>query len=207
DAGDDVARPPGRQQPPRARAAGVDEVERDARAAAGDAGELEVALAGRLAVAHGDVREDQLLGVRVVDADQRLAVTRAHEPLVDGEGTDRRGAVAAIAVVLDDRRLHVHLRERVVDVGVGVRGRADDARLGQRRDAAAQPVELATVGVGAAERGQEDPIAWHAGRRKIVGAEDEAATRATAHVDGANLFLHYARAFVCASRPPANTTP
>ena len=57
-----------RQQPARARAARLQEVERDPRAAAGHAGQREVARALRLAVPHGHAGHDDLLGVGVVDA-------------------------------------------------------------------------------------------------------------------------------------------
>ena len=73
------ARPVG-QQPAGAGAARIDEVERDARAAAGHAGQLEVAGRRGLAVGDRHVGDDQLLGVRVVDAHQRLAVARGHQP-------------------------------------------------------------------------------------------------------------------------------
>src|SRR5262249_61537898 len=65
--------------------------------------------------------------------------------------------------------------------------------------------ELPRGGGGAGGRGEESPRGGPAGGRRIGGAEAEAAPRAPAHVDGAIFFLHYARAFVGASRPPANT--
>ena len=86
-----------------------------------------------------------------------------HEPLVDREGADRRGAVAAVALVVHHGLGDLDLGERVVDVGVGMAGWADDAGLGQRGDAAAQAVELAAVGIGAPEGGEQDPVARRPG--------------------------------------------
>jgi hypothetical protein len=85
--------------------------------------------------------------------------------------------------------LDLDLGERVVHVGAGQRGRADDDGLGERRDAAAEPVELAAVGIGAAERGEQDGVALGAGRRQVPGVEDQAAARAPPHVDRAHLPL------------------
>src|SRR5262249_31592887 len=64
-----------------------------------------------------------------------------------------------------------------------MRGRPDDARLGERRDASAQTVELAAIRIGTAEGGQEEPITLGAGPRQIALVEDEATAGAAAHVD------------------------
>jgi hypothetical protein len=204
DAGDDVARLTGREQAAGARAPGLDEVERDPCAAAGHARELEVAVHKRLAVARRHVGDDQLLRVGVVDADDRFAFLGAHDALIDRERPDSRRAVAAVAVVLDDGRLHVHLGERVVDVGIAARGRADDTRLRERRDAAAQSVELPAIGIGTAESRQQDAIARGAGVGQILRAEHETAAGAATHIHGADPPLGHARDLVCASNPPAS---
>src|SRR5262249_35973652 len=98
DAIDDVAR---RAGPPQAAGHGatrIEEVQRDARAAPGDARQLEVALDGRLAVLHRNVGDDDLLRVGVVDLHDGLAVRRGrHQLLVDREGPDRGRAVATVA--------------------------------------------------------------------------------------------------------------
>src|SRR2546429_8575178 len=140
------------------RTAGIEEVERDARPAAGDARQLEVALDGRLAVLHRHVGDDELLRVRVVDLHHRFAVARGGQQLlVDGERADRRRAVAAAAHVVHERRRYVHLGERVVDVGADEGAGPDDGRLGERRDPAAQALALAALRIGAAARGAHDP--------------------------------------------------
>src|SRR5262249_53953644 len=102
DAGHDVTGVPGGKQAPGARPAGVEEVQRDSCSATGHPGQLEIAVDGGLAVLHGDVGDDDLLGVRVVDADHRFALAGGDEPLVDGERTDGRRAVATVAGVVDD---------------------------------------------------------------------------------------------------------
>src|SRR5262249_36895235 len=183
DAVDDVARPARGEEAPRAGAGGLDEVGGDARARAGHPGQLEVAVHGRLAARHRHARHDELLGVRVVDADQGLAVPRLNEALLDGEGSDGGGAVAAIARIVHLRLAHLDLGEGVGAGGGGVVRRADDARLRQGGDAAAETVQLAAVGIGAAERGEEDEVAFDARRGKIALVEDQAAAGASAHVD------------------------
>src|SRR2546430_6841312 len=205
DAVDDVARVPGRQQAAGQRTAGIEEVERDARPAAGDARQLEVALDGRLAVLHRHVGDDELLRVRVVDLRHRFAVARGGQQLlVDGERADRRRAVAAVAPVAHRRRLYVHLGERVVDVGADEGAGPDDARLRERRDPAAQAVELAAVRIGAAERGEQDRIPLAARLGKIFGVEAETAARAASHVDGPYAALGHDPPFVYARTPPAS---
>ena len=145
-------------------------------AAAGNAGQLEVARHCRLATLDGHVRDDDLVRVGVVDAHDGLAVDRADEPLVDRERAHRRGAVAAVALVVHDGRADLDLRERVVDVRAGPRAGADDAGLRERRDPAAHAVQLAAVWIGAAERGRErlhrmmQPPARSAARRPHIRA-------------------------------------
>ena len=189
DAVDDVAWFAGRQEAPGPRAAGLDEVEGDARPRAGHAGQLEVTVHGWLAARHGHARHDQLLRVRVVDTHEGLAVHGLDQALLDGEGTNGRGAVPAIARVVHLRLAHLNLGEGVVDVGGGVARGPDDARLGEGGDASAQTVELASVGIGAAQRRQENVVALHPGGREIALVEDEAAAGAAAHVDGSDAGL------------------
>src|SRR5207302_9366585 len=142
--------------------------------------------------------------VRVVDAHARLALDRRDEVLVDGEGPDGGGAVAAVALVVHEGPRHLDLGEGVVHVGPGVGRRPDDTRLRERRDAAAEPVELAAVWIRAPERREEDPIALGAHARQIDGAEDEAAARPAPHVDGADASLGYGPPLdVWARSPPA----
>src|SRR3989441_1057622 len=135
------------------------------------------ALRGALA-AHGFPR------VGVGDADACLALARRHETLVDGEGADGRGAVAAVALVVHEGGRHLDLREGVVHVSAGAGRRADDARLGQGRDATAQPVELAAVRIGTPERREEDTVALGARARQVGRVEDEAAARPAPAGDG-----------------------
>src|SRR5207247_11180327 len=116
-----------------------------------------------------------------------------------------RRAVAAVAHVVHERCLHGHLSERVVDVGAGEGAGPDDARLGERRDPAAQAVELAAVGIGAAERGEQDRIPLAARLGKIFGVEAETAARAASHVDGPYAALGHDSPFVYARTPPAST--
>src|SRR5215468_10990249 len=202
DAVDDVARPARGEEAPRAGAAGLDEVEGDARARAGHSGQLEVTVHRGLAARHRHARHDELLGVGVVDADQGLAIPRLDEALLDGEGADGGGAVAAIARVVHLRLAYLDLGEGVIDVGGGVARGADDARLRERRDAAAEAVELAAVGIGAAEGGEEDVVALDARRGKVALVEDETAAGAAAHVDGSDACLGHSDFPLTLPSPP-----
>src|SRR5262249_38755074 len=114
---------------------------------------------------------------------------RLNEALLDGEGSDGGGAVAAIARVVHLRLAHLDLGEGVIDVGGAVVRRADDARLRQGRDAAAETVQLAAVGIGAAEGGEEGVVAFDARWGEIALVEDQAAAGAAAHVDGSDSCL------------------
>jgi hypothetical protein len=58
--------------------------------------------------------------------------------------------------------------------------RADDHGLGQRRGAAAHAVELAAIGIGAAENGQKDALDRAAVGRQIARMKEYALARATA---------------------------
>src|SRR5207302_2954780 len=186
-------------------AAGVDEVEGDPRARPGDARQLEVALDRGLAVADGHAGDEELLRIRVVNADHRRGLDGGHEVLVDRERADGRRAVAAVARVVDDGATHLHLGEREVDVRVRASRRADDTGLRERRDAAAEAVELAAVGIGAPEGSQQDGVPLRAAGGQVALVEEEGAARAAAHVDRPDLPLAHAResARVWASSPPA----
>src|SRR4030095_3736489 len=124
----------------------------------------------------------------------------------DREGADGGGAVAAVARVVDLGLAHLDLGEGVVDVGARHGRGADDHRLGQRRDAATETVELTAAGIGGAERGEEDRIAVAPGRRQVAFVEDETAAGAAAHVDGGDPALSHRDppAAVWASKPPAS---
>ena len=100
------------------RAAGREEVEPDARAGAGDAGDGEVAADLGAAVAHREAGMDELPRVDLVDADQRLAIRRAHQAFIHREGADGGGQVAAIALPIHHRPVHRDLGEGVVHIGL-----------------------------------------------------------------------------------------
>ncbi len=58
------------------------------------------------------------VGVGVVHADDCLAIGHWEDPLLDGEWTDGRAHISAICRIVDDRFVHCHLREGVVDVRI-----------------------------------------------------------------------------------------
>jgi hypothetical protein len=87
---DTVANVAGWQQPPRHGAAGVEEIETDARTCSSHAGDRVGPVDPCHAVAHLEAGMDQLARIRLMDADQYLPVAGADQPLVDGEGADGR---------------------------------------------------------------------------------------------------------------------
>ena len=182
----------GGQQPGAARAAGIEEFEAHRRAGAADAGQGEIAVHRRQFAVHGETRDDDLAGIGIVDANHGVgALGRRDEPLIDGEGADGGGHVAAIAAGIDGGFPHQDLDEGVIDIGVGAARRADDADLRQRRYAAAHAVELAPVGIGAAHGGEEDGRPKRLVLRQILGAQHDGVGRAAAHENGAQPHLFH----------------
>ena len=198
DAIDRVAR---RQQPPRARAARIEKVEADARPRPRHAGNGEIAVDPRPAALDRETGVDHLPGVGLVDAHQRLAIARPHDPLIDRERPHRRGEVAAIAGPVGHRLVDGQLHERVVDIRVGPRRRPDDHRLGQRGDAPAHAVELAAVGVRAAEHGEQQLAARLPVRRQVAAMKEHALAGAAAiEPCGDPNLAHSCRAFLLVER-------
>src|SRR5690606_9584045 len=174
-----------RQQPAGLRARQVAELEPDRRASAGHAVDRQRAAHRGAPALEREARDDQLAGVGVVDAHAGFgAARRGHQPLVDREGPDRRRHVAAVARIVDRRLRHRHLRERVVDIGPGMRRRADHAHLGQRSQPASHAVELAPGRVGRAHRSQEDRRPAPPLGRQIALVEHQRLRRAASHEDG-----------------------
>ncbi|EJT68039.1 hypothetical protein GGTG_14382 [Gaeumannomyces tritici R3-111a-1] len=111
--------------------------------------------------------------VKVTSSGAREAEHRprrhGHYARVDGEGADGGRHVAAVARVVDQVVAHAQGGKGEVDVGALDRGGADDAGLGQARDAAAHAVQLpAVLRVRAADAGAEDgrpggPVRWEVG--------------------------------------------
>jgi hypothetical protein len=188
------------QEPARRGAAWLHELQPDGRAGAGDAVKHEGALDHGLAVRRRKPGDDDLAGVGVKDADARLRPRRrGHEPLVERERADRRGHVAACAREIDDALAHRDLGEGVLDVGVLAAGRADDADLGERRDAAAHAVELPPVGVGRPDRGKKDRRPVLLPRGQVAAVEDDRLRGAAAHEHRRNRPLRHRR-LPCAQR-------
>ncbi len=127
-------------------------------------------------------RNDDLRGVRVVDAHDSLAILRGlHDALLDRERADRGGHVSAIAAPIHEGLAYGNLCEGVVDVGIGPAWRPNDANLRERGDPAADAVELPAIGVGRAHHLQEDRIPLLPIGRQVFLAEHDRLRRATPH--------------------------
>ena len=146
-----------------------------------------------LAGFHRHAGVDELPGVRVVDAHDGHGLVGGDEPLVDGEGADRRGDVAAVAAVVDERPRDLDLGERVVDVRVRAGRSARPPRPWTARRCR-RPARRAGGRPGRGSRARRGRSASQAprlaGRSRSV--EDEGPARAAAHEDGPDPALHQA---------------
>ena len=113
-----------------------------------------------------------------------LAVRHVNQSFVHGEGPNRGREVAAVAAVIDQRLVHRHLAEEIVDIHARPRARAYHHHFAERGDAAAHAVELAPVRVGAAEGGEEERVPTRPLRRQVAAVEEEALAGAAPHEDG-----------------------
>ena len=166
---------------------GIEEIERHQRADALDTGNGQRERDLGDTVRHRKARGDDLAGIGVVDAHQRLAVARAgHQALVIGEGAHGRAHVAAVAGEIDAVIDHADLGERVVDVGIGAGRGADDADLRQRRDAPAHTVELPFVGIGRPQHRGEESRPEGLVLRQVATVQHKGLGRAAAHEGGGN---------------------
>ncbi len=183
-----VERAAGREQGPAARARGVAERQGNRRGGPRDAVDGRPALVGRPAPRgrHGGDRD--LAGVLHVDGHAGLAVRRGDQAALDGEGADPGQQVAAVLRVGDDRLVHEHLQEQVVDVHARARRARHDSDLGGEGIAAAHAVDLARV--GRAHHAQQEGVARRPVLRQVLGQEVAALGRAAAHPHAGDALRH-----------------
>ena len=163
----------------------------------GHAVEFEVAGFLHFAVGDRHVRDDGLADVGLPDAHHGDAVVRdaagVDQAVADGERTDRRGQVAAVAAPVDERLVDRHLAEQVVDVVIGLDALRQDHGLAGAGRRAAHAVDLLAVRVGAADHAQQQRVAGRAGNLRrfgqILQAEEHALAGAATHVGGGNFDL------------------
>ena len=141
--------------------------------------------------------DDGLADVGLPYAHHGHAVVRnaagVHQTVADGERTDRRGQVAAVAAPVHERLVDGDLTEQVIDVVIGLDAFRQDHGFAGARRRAAHAVDLFFVRVGAADYAQQQGVAgraWNLGRfRQVSQAEEHAFAGAAAHVGGGNLDL------------------
>ena len=117
-----VDRIAGRQQRARRAASRIGEIDQQARAAAGHAGDPKVPRLDRHAIMHGDLDRQHPVQVRVVDPDGGDAVDGRDQVLLDGIDADGRGDVAAQREEVDLGFVDFDLTERVGEMRAGGAG-------------------------------------------------------------------------------------
>jgi len=168
----------------------VHPVEAHGRPRSRDPRNFHVAGGDGAAVLDGEMRVHDLFRVGVEHAHHGRAVGQGEDAFLDGEGGDGGGHVAAVGGHVDHVVADADLREGIVHVGV-VAGRAFDPHgLGQGRDAAAQAVELAAIGVGTAHDGAQHAVAFLDIGGHVLGAEEHGLRGAAAEKHGGGFALH-----------------
>ncbi len=107
----------------------VVEVEPDRCRGAGDAGQRRVAMIDQSAVAHGETRRGDRVGVEHVNADAGFAVVAFQQPPFEGERSHAGEKVAAVLAIGDESVADAELEEQVVEVGAIDVGVGDDRHL------------------------------------------------------------------------------
>src|SRR5690606_5702004 len=125
-------------------------------AGTGNACKLEGSRCDRFALFDREAGMDELVGVHLIDADQRFAVIYFYQAHFDGAGPDSGRKVSAIRAPVYDWLVYRYLRKKIVDVSILPLGSGQDDCFGKGREAAAHAVELAAIGIRTAKDLQED---------------------------------------------------
>src|SRR3984893_15010270 len=138
-----------------------------------------------LAVDEREFRDDDLAGVRIVNAHPCPIARSGNNALVDGKRAYCGRDVAAIAAKAFESWSYAYLTEGVVDIGVGARRRPDNRNFRKGRYAAAHSVELPSIWVRAPHRPKENRLPMLVIRsrcdRQIVTVEEQRTARAATH--------------------------
>lgn len=191
DAVDHVHLAAGRQQAAGGRARRVLEPEHDGRGRSrhpGDGGAAPVvdAPAGR-----GEARGGRAAGVEQADAHLGVFTARRDQPAFDGERADAGQQVPAVLRRRDDRLVHGHLEEQVVEVGRRIGARRHHGDFAGQRMRAADAVDLARV--GAPQGAQQQVVALHGIGGQVGRQEVRALRGAAAHQHAAHALIGHCR--------------
>ena len=121
------------------------EFQLDGTGSAGNTGDGEVAVVDDLTILGIHIGNDDLICIGIVDANGGDALLRLDQTLLNGEGTDAGGDVAAVAFVAHQGLVHADLGEGVVHIRVGPIGLFNDGYLAGDGLCAAQTVYLFLV--------------------------------------------------------------
>ena len=132
------------------------------RAGARDARHHAVAAGGGPSIGDRHMGDDPAAGVPVQQPHRGDGPAHRDEALVDRVGPDRGRQVAAVTPVVHHCPVDAHLREQVLDVGVGPLAGGDRHHLARAGMRAAEPVELHRV--GAAHQPQQEAVPGRARR-------------------------------------------
>ena len=192
---DEVTDPAGGQQGAAAGAGGVRERELDGRSGTGYPGDRSVPSIRDASVRCWYRRRGNGAVVALEDPYLGALAADGHEAAFDGEGPHPGEQVATVLPVRHDRRVHRHLQEEVVDVGVGPIRSGHHRHLGRQRMRTAYAIDLARV--GAAHDAQQQLVALGRPGRQILGQEVRSLRRTTAHPQAAHGILHHPATLPC----------
>ncbi|QTK81608.1 Hypothetical protein AT6N2_L0721 [Agrobacterium tumefaciens] len=139
---DSIAR---RQQLTGFRTGSIHEGQRDRRGKPRYAIDRSVTEINHLAAARRDFRLDQLTGVHVVNAHQRVVALGLDKSRLDCEGADSCQHVSAIWRVIDILPIGANLRKKIINIGAFDRGGTDDGHFRRYRISTANAVDLQGV--------------------------------------------------------------
>src|SRR5690606_18990960 len=116
-----------------------------------------------------------------------------HQAVADGERTDRRRQVAAVAAPVHEWLVDGDLTEQVIDVVIGLEAFRQDYGFTGAGGRAAHAIDLLVVRVGATDHPQQQGVARRAGNLcrfgQVFQAEKYAFAGAAAHVGGGDFDL------------------
>jgi hypothetical protein len=179
------------QQRPAQRSTGLQIFQRNAGAWTRHAIDTVIPLDSRQAIADRHVSDVALAGIGRQHAHLRHWLNCGYESLIDGKRPHGRGHIAASPAPIDERLFDVDLGEIEGHVADTIRASPNDRGFTQRRNAAAQSVNLPAIRVGTAQSGENNPLTRGLIiRRHDIFGKEHRPTRTASHEDGRNFSLH-----------------
>lgn len=93
-------------------------VQHDLGAGTGNAVDPAVAHSAGLTIFHGNIRNQDAVGIDLVDSDPGDRLSHSNHTLVNGKGTNAGGNIAAVAAIVHQLSVKTDLSEGVIHIGV-----------------------------------------------------------------------------------------